>query len=280
MDVTDSVGSTALMAAAIRAAEAARPRPLFEDRFASLFAVEKISAAIGPWAAVAPVVPTLIRVRTRWFNEALERARDGGAVQVVVLGAGCCCRSLLYARPGVTFFEIDRAEVLGFKTERLAAGGHRYPAIPLAIDYTAPRLLEALAGSGLDAARRTFVIWEGNTSYLPAPAVQEVLRVFAALPDVRIAFDYFHPDAVEGRSRSPGIRTSVERLRAMGAPFQSGIDDMGALVHDLGLRVEEDRRLLSHLVQLLPELNLGDDAHAEYGLCLLAGSGDQRTATA
>jgi O-methyltransferase involved in polyketide biosynthesis len=100
MDVTDSVGSTALMAAALRAAEAERPRPLFEDRFAPLFAVEKIAAAIGPWTASAPVVPTLIRVRTRWFNDVLSRALDGGAEQVVVLGAGCCCRSLLYARAG------------------------------------------------------------------------------------------------------------------------------------------------------------------------------------
>jgi methyltransferase (TIGR00027 family) len=270
MDVTESIGSTALMAAALRAAEAAQPRPLFEDRFAPLFAVEKINAAIGPWAAAAPVVPTLIRVRTRWFNELLERALDAGAVQVVALGAGCCCRSLLHARPGVTFFEIDRAEVLAFKAERLAAGGHRYPAIPLPADYTAPGLLEALAASGFDAARRTLVIWEGSTFYLPAPAVLEVLRLFARLPDVRIAFDYFHPDVVEGRSRSPGLRSSVERLRDMGAPFLSGIDDTAALAQKLGLRVEEDQRLLAHLARLLPELNLGEDAHAEYGLCLLA----------
>jgi hypothetical protein len=100
----------------------------------------------------------------------------------------------------------------------------------------------------------------------------EVLRVFAGLPDVRIAFDYFHSDVVEGRSRSPGLRTSVERLRNMGAPFQSGIDDVGALGQELGLRVDEDQRLLAHLARLLPELDLGDDAHAEYGLGLLAGS--------
>ena len=273
MDVTDSVGSTALMAAALRAAEATRPRPIFEDRFAPLFSVAKIDAAIGPWAAAAPVVPTFIRVRTRWFNEVLERALAAGAAQIVVLGAGCCCRSLLYAQPGVTFFEIDRAEVLAFKAERLAAGGHRYPALPLPLDYTAPGLLEALARSGLDVARRSLVIWEGSTFYLPAPAVLEVLRVFAGLPAVRIAFDYFHPDVVEGRSRSPGLRTSVERLRDMGAPFLSGIDDTGALARDLGLRVEEDQRLLPQLARLLPDLDLGEDAHAEYGLCLLAGAG-------
>jgi O-methyltransferase involved in polyketide biosynthesis len=41
MDVTESISSTALMAAALRAAEAAHPRPLFEDRFAPLFAVDR-----------------------------------------------------------------------------------------------------------------------------------------------------------------------------------------------------------------------------------------------
>jgi len=274
MDITDSVGSTALMVAAFRASETARPRPLFEDRFASLFAVEKITAFLDAWAASEPVVPTVIRVRTRWFNEALERALAGGAVQVVVLGAGCCCRSLLFARPGVTFFEIDRAEVLAFKAERLAAGGHRYPAVPLPIDYTAPRLLEALVSGGLDATRRTFVIWEGNTYYLPAPAMLTVLSVFAGLPDVRIALDYFHSDVAEGRSRSPGLRTSIARLRSLGAPFLSGIDDTGALGQRLGMRVEDDQRFLAYLERLLPELDLGDDAHAEYGLCLLAKGGE------
>src|SRR5262249_1822567 len=43
MDVTESIGATALMAAALRAAEAEQPRPIFEDRFAPLFAVEKIA---------------------------------------------------------------------------------------------------------------------------------------------------------------------------------------------------------------------------------------------
>jgi O-methyltransferase involved in polyketide biosynthesis len=117
------------------------------------------------------------------------------------------------------------------------------------------------------------VIWEGSTFYLPAPAMREVLRVFAGLADVRIAFDYFHTDVVEGRSRSPDLRASVERLRAMGAPFLSGIDDMGALAQRLGLRVEEDERLLAHLGRVLPELDLGEDGHAEYGLCLLTGTG-------
>jgi methyltransferase (TIGR00027 family) len=273
MDVTESIGSTALMAAALRANEAARPRPLFEDRFAPLFEVAKIKAAIEPWAAAAPVVPTLIRVRTRWFNEVLEHALDGGVVQVVVLGAGCCCRSLTFARPGVVFFEIDRPEVLAFKAERLAAGGHRYPAVPLPADYTAPGLLETLAARGLDAAHPTLVIWEGSTFYLPAPAMLGVLRLFAGLPDVRIAFDYFHSDVVEGKSRSPDLRTSVERLRVMATPFLSGIDDTGALAHTLGLHVVEDQRLLAHLARLLPDLDLGEDAQAEYGLCLLAKTG-------
>jgi O-methyltransferase involved in polyketide biosynthesis len=170
---------------------------------------------------------------------------------------------------GVTFYEIDRAEVLAFKAERLTAGGHRYPATPLAMDYTTPGLLEALAASGLDAARRTLVIWEGSTFYLPAAAMREVLRVLAGLADVRIAFDYFHPDVVEGRSLSPGLRTSVGRLRDMGAPFLSGIDDMGVLAREIGLRVEEEQRLSAHLARLLPEQDLGDDARAEYGLCIL-----------
>jgi hypothetical protein len=46
-------------------------------------------------------------------------------------------------------------------------------------------------------------------------------------------------------------------------------DSVGATA----LRVEEDQRLVSDLARLLPELDLGEDAHAEHGLCHLAGTG-------
>lgn len=271
MTQMDSVGRTALMMAAIRAAEAGQPDPLFEDPYAGIFVPEQLGAMVRGWQAQLPIFTAVIRARTRWFDDVLRSQIDGGTRQVVILGAGCCTRALRFARPGVTFFEVDRPSVLSFKAERLANAGNTYGAVAVGADYTAPGMIKALVAHGFKPTLPTFVLWEGNSYYLPPEKIIEVLRALGhALPEVRIAFDYFNCDVIAGRSRAPGMRVAISIVKGLGSPWLGGIDDVHALGAQVGLRVAGEQGFRPLVERLLPNCDLGPDSEAEYGLCIYA----------
>src|SRR5690348_3396352 len=120
MVVPAGVGSTAVGVARIRAAETARPDRLFDDPLASVFA-----AFAGPPTRPPsmdrrrlPGIITSVVVRTRFLD---EWCLSSGLDQVVLLGAGLDARAFRLAWPaGTRLYELDTAEVLGFKAEALA----------------------------------------------------------------------------------------------------------------------------------------------------------------
>ena len=120
-------------------------------------------------------------VRTRFIDEALERAIAGGATQVVILGAGFDshayrCQELL---AHVRVFEVDRPATQVLKKQRVneVLGGPPANLTYVAIDFQHEDLADVLARHGYDPAQRTFFILEGVTMYLP----EEGVRAHAAL---------------------------------------------------------------------------------------------------
>lgn len=270
MSEINPVGSTALMIAGLRAAEARRPHPLFVDPYAHLFLQEQVNAPARGWAADYPIFPSIIRERTRWFDDKVVEQLDAGATQVVVLGAGCCCRAERFARPGVTYYEVDQPGVLAFKAQRLSSAGHTYGAVAVARDYLAPGLFDALRDAGLDPSQRTLVLWEGNVYYLPEQEVRKGLAALAgSLPNVSIAVDYFGPDVIHGTSRAPGMRAAIQILARIGAPWTGWIDDVAQTAATSGLQVADRRTLKELHLALAPELDLGPDIETEYEVALL-----------
>jgi len=264
------VGSTALMVAHLRAIEANRPDKLFEDPFASVFADEQLAATMDGWLAQSEVLSALLRVRIRWVDDMVERALAQGIEQVVVLGAGCCTRAERFARPNVTFYEIDQAEVLAFKMSRLASAGHPYGAIGVPMDYTKPGQMEALPANGVQPTRKTLVLWEANSYYLLDSALRAVLRTLSELfPDVILVMDYLGPEVIRGESASPWMRSQAERLKSYGAPFLGSIEDMSRLAGEIGFQVEEERSFRALKDRMLPYLELGADEDLEYTCCVL-----------
>src|SRR5690349_19833562 len=124
------VSTTAVGVAAIRAAEAAQPDPLFTDPLAAEFvrAADTFWTARGDDAATARRVSALImwvRVRTRFLDDVVTRACADGSRQCVVLGAGLDARAFRLALPAdVRFFELDLPDVLAFKDRVIRDGGH------------------------------------------------------------------------------------------------------------------------------------------------------------
>src|SRR3984893_9418996 len=144
----------------------------------------------------------MMTVRTRFIDEALERAIAAGATQVVILGAGVDshayrCRDLL-AR--VKFFEVDRPATQALKKQRVneVLGGPPVNLTYVAIDFQHEDLPHVLTRHGYDPGQRTFFILEGVTMYLPEEAVRGTLRFVAAHPPGSgIVFDFVYRTMID-----------------------------------------------------------------------------------
>jgi methyltransferase (TIGR00027 family) len=139
----------------------------------------------------------LMIVRTRFIDEALERAIAGGATQVVILGAGFDshayrCQELL---AHVRVFEVDRPATQALKKQRVheILGGPPVNLTYVAVDFQHDDLSDVLTRHGYDPGRQTFFILEGVTMYLPEEAVRGTLRfVGTHPPGSGIVFDFVY----------------------------------------------------------------------------------------
>jgi len=269
MHDVESLGRTAFLISELRE----RVPRLFDDPYAHLFSTPQTRAALAGVDLLGPLFLTWMRVRTRWFDDVLQRELERGVRQVQILGAGMDCRALRFARGGVTYFELDARSVLAFKAERLAQAGHPHGAVAVGGDYLAPGLLDRLLAHGFDRQRPTLVLWEGNTYYLAPEEMRELLRLLAgAITDLRVAFDYFGRPVIEERSPLPMMNRYAALVRGLGAPWRCGIDptDLPELARQANLHPAENVSFGELVNRLLPDLDLGPGAAAEYGMCLLA----------
>lgn len=136
-------------------------------------------------------------IRTRFIDEALERAVAGGATQVAILGAGFDshayrCERLL---TNVRVFEIDRPATQSLKKQRVheVLGGPPANLTYVPIDFQHESLPDVLRRHGYDPNQRTFFILEGVTMYVPEEAVRSTLRfVGSHPPGSTIVFDFVY----------------------------------------------------------------------------------------
>ena len=139
-DIATSVGSTAVMVAAARAAETNKPDPLIRDPYARVLVSE---AGTGVWekmlddsllskvqeidaeaAAVFEHMRGYQAVRTHFFDAHFAGAVAAGIRQVVILASGLDSRAYRLDWPaGTTVYEIDQPKVLEYKSATLAAHG-------------------------------------------------------------------------------------------------------------------------------------------------------------
>jgi methyltransferase (TIGR00027 family) len=174
---------------------------------------------------VADTVRAMIE-RTRFIDEALERAIAAGATQLLIPGAGLDSHAYRFRDllAKVAVFEVDRAATLEFKQGRVdeALGGPPPNLTYVPVDFQRQELSEALLQRGYDLSRRTFVIMEGVTMYLPEDTLRATFRFIAShAPGSSIVFDFASRAIVEGIKRvdlasvPSQVKASVERLLKM-----------------------------------------------------------------
>jgi methyltransferase (TIGR00027 family) len=192
--------------------------------------------------------------RTRFIDEALERAIGAGAVQVLIPGAGLDshayrCRELL---AGVRVFEVDRPETLAFKGRRVdeALGGPPPNLTYVPLDLENEAMPAALARHGYDAGSRTFVILEGVTMYMHEQALRALFAFVGAHPKgSSVVFDFASRPMVDGLERidlaslPPVARPSFERFLALieNEPWVFGfpVDGEAEFLASVGLTLRE-----------------------------------------
>ncbi len=159
-----------------------------------------------------------LRGRTAFFDRVVVGALEQGFTQVVIGAAGYDGRALRYAKPGVTWFEVDLASTQQDKVARLrrlqiATGNVRFVEADFASDPVTARLLTA----GLSPSSPCLFLLEGIAVYLERETLERALREFrqAAGPGSRLAISMSidsEAHDVEARSR---FRESVA---AVGEP--------------------------------------------------------------
>ncbi|MCT7367800.1 class I SAM-dependent methyltransferase [Mycolicibacterium llatzerense] len=243
-DLASSVGATATLVATGRAIASTHPQGLINDPFAApLVRAVGIEAftnmvdgvldlaaleAFAPDAAVrARANIDEMAVRTRFFDDYLLTATDGGIRQAVILASGLDSRAYRLPWPdGTVVYEIDQPDVIEFKTQTLAGLGaaptaqRRTVAIDLREDWPA-----ALRAAGFDSSAPTAWLAEGLLIYLP-PEAQDKL------------FDNIHELSAPGSAVAtefvPGLKDfDADKAREAAAGFaQLGLNlDMPSLVY-------------------------------------------------
>lgn len=184
------VGRTAIGVAYVRAGESRRADALFHDPYAQWFvdatawtppeSREVVNERYGEfWQRVIEGAV----VRTRFLDDYVLAAARAGCAQVVIPGAGLDSRAYRLAWPaGVRLFEVDTADVLGFKNDVLDGRGAR-PAcarVPVPCDLR-DDWPAALADAGLRPGEPVAWIIEGLLIYLTEEENDQMMRRVAAL---------------------------------------------------------------------------------------------------
>jgi O-methyltransferase involved in polyketide biosynthesis len=95
-----------------------------------------------------------------------------------------------------------------------------------------------LKKNGFDFDLPTYLIWEGNTMYLPEEIDKAVMvQLREHLRQFRLSFDYMAEAMITKTTGDPGMTRMVESFANMGAPWITGIDDIHALASEVKLRV-------------------------------------------
>ena len=270
MSTIKNVSGTAFVVAEFRAEENNEVSPLYRDSVVELFLNDDTRRAAGLVAASFPSVKDIVKIRTKYFDDMLDEQILSSCRQVVILGAGLDTRAVRKPAAGVTYFEIDDAATLELKRACYEEQGIDVNVKLIPGNYVSDGLIELLGQNGFDFDLPTYVIWEGNTMYLPLESTKEILRQFRThLKRFRLSLDYMAEAVISKTTGDPGITSLVESFANMGAPWLSGIRDIQALALEVGLNRIENFKTADLYRKYWPDCRMDSRIFTFYSVCTL-----------
>jgi methyltransferase (TIGR00027 family) len=239
----ENVSGTAFVVAEFRAEENTEPAPLYVDPIVGLFLNDDSKRAAGRVAASFPPSRDLVRIRTKYLDDMLEKQLRSNVRQVVILGAGLDTRAVRKESAAARYFEIDDPATLRLKQECYERFGLDVDVTFTPGDYVRDGLITLLTRSGFVFDLPTYFIWEGNTMYLSHDYTRQLLKELKKhVRRFAVSFDYMADSVVSKTTGDPGITRLVESFEGMGAPWLSGIGDIHTVAEETGLTVVENFR--------------------------------------
>ncbi|HEY8009105.1 MAG TPA: SAM-dependent methyltransferase [Methylocella sp.] len=241
MTAIENVTGTAFIVAEFRAEEAAETKPLYQDKIVPVFLNEDTKRAAARIAETIPAVKKMVRIRTRYLDDRLDAQLQDGCTQVVILGAGLDTRAIRKQAPEVVYFEIDDETTLIYKKATLAENHLSAEVSFIYGNYVTDDFIHLLISHGFDCSRPTHFIWEGNTMYLTAASIRQVMaEIVRHVRQFTLSFDYFKEAVINETTGDAAATLIAERFAAMGAPWRTGIDDLQRLADDAAMRLVDN----------------------------------------
>jgi len=236
-----NVAGTAFVVAEFRAEENDAEHPLYQDVIVNLFLNQASRKAAARVANGFPLVSEMVKLRTKYFDDMVEQQLSLGCRQVVLLGAGFDTRAVRKSAADVTYFEIDDAATLSLKEDSYKENGIKADIRFIAGNYVTDGLIALLSRSGFNPELPTYVIWEGNTMYLPMESTIAIIgHLRDNLRNFQLSFDYLAKAVVTKTTGDAGLTRMAEGFAHMGAPWVTGFDNIRELANDVKLKVSEN----------------------------------------
>ncbi|MCV7401698.1 SAM-dependent methyltransferase [Mycobacterium fragae] len=223
-NLATSVGATATLVAAARAAASRQANPIINDPFAGPLVraagVELFARVASGELEFADVetgwVVDFFAARTRFFDDFFPSAFSAGIRQAVIVGSGLDSRAYRLEWPaGSIVFEIDQPEVIEFKDSILtglgAIAATQLCTVGIDLREDWPK---ALRQAGFDPEQPTAWLAEGlMIGYLPCDAQNRMLDQLTALsaPGSRLTADHVPDSSISVGSNVQEVAESWKR---------------------------------------------------------------------
>lgn len=205
---------------------------------------QRLQADVADGIDASPSLLTrYLAARTAFVDRAVVGAIAVGIKQIVVAGAGYDGRAWRYAKPGVTWFELDHPATQADKVARVRKLGLGELDVRfVAADFVLDDVAAALLAAGFDPAEPSLSYCEGVLGYLPDEAATALLMGLrrVAAPGGRLAVTLMvTPETdqqIAGRARLAAA------VASLGEPLASSIDraELPAYLAETGWAMHAD----------------------------------------
>lgn len=268
--MSGNVSGTAFVIAAFRAEENAADSPLYRDEVVELFLTPELRETAAAIAQNFPAAREMIKLRTRYFDNALSHQIEAGFQQVVLLGSGLDTRSIRKNIENITYFEIDSRATLQLKQDVFSQRNLNQNATYIPGDYVKDGLIALLQKNKFDFDSPTYFIWEGNTTLLTQAAV---ITTIEAIRDhfqtFRLSFDYMAEKVITRTTGYDDINDYIDRYEKLYTPWITGFDTIEPLAERLGLQVVENFSTADLFERYRPHHSLSSNLFKFYFVCTL-----------